>query len=125
MSKWKIPRHRPRKAERWMMEDINHGKRFKRMELARIARERSRKREEYARYKELADCGVEAARFVLGSCVRKKSMPLHVAKRCAMSAAMETGRRMFVYECPFCGAFHLTSHPDGRIRYVHSTGGKA
>jgi len=125
MSKWTKPRHRPRRMGEDAMASLNRGKAMRGRELARIARYGRRKREEYARHKDLADRGVEAARFVLGSCIRKEGLTLRAARRCAVSASLETGRRMFVYECPFCGMHHLTSHPDGSGGYVFSTGGAA
>jgi len=121
MAKWIIPRHKPKRATDDMMSDINHGKRFKRKELTRIKREGKRKSEEYRTYKTLADDGVEVARLVLGSCNRKKSLPFNIAKRCAIAAWLETGRRMFVYACPYCGRHHITSHPEPGNKYVYDT----
>lgn len=121
MAKWIIPRHKPKRATEDMMSDINHGKRFKRKALARINREGKRKADEYRAYKALADDGLDVARLVLGSCTRKRSLPLHVAKRCANAVWLESWRRAFVYACPYCGKYHITTHPESQGKYVYDT----
>lgn len=123
MSKWIIPRHKPRNIPEWERADRNHGKRFKLKGQNAARRQNERKRKEYIAMRELAESGIDVARVILGTCNRKKSLSLDLARRCARTAKLETGREMFVYECAYCGQYHLTSNPMPGVKYAYDTKG--
>ena len=122
MSKWLIPRHKPRGIPEWERADRNHGKRVRLKGQNAARRQTERKRKEYLAMRELAANGVEVAKVVLGTCNRKKSLTLERARQCARSAKVETGGRdMYVYECAYCGQYHLTSKPIAGMEYAYDT----
>lgn len=121
--KWLIPKHRPKGIPEWERADRNHGKRFKLKRQTVQRREAERKEREYLAMRELAKSGVDVAKVILGTCNRKKSLPLDIARKCARAARLETGRDAYVYECAFCGRYHLTVNPQPGAEYVYSTKG--
>lgn len=124
MAKWMIPRHAPKKPARDRQEAKNRAKEHYSSVWSKISRSKERKDKEFRRLTPLAAEGVSVAKVVLGTCVNKTSLRIDSARNCARAAKFETGKDIWVYECKYCGLYHLTSNPIKGAKYVYTTKGQ-
>lgn len=127
MSKWRIPRHRPKGVPEWEREDRNHSKAFTRKRKHREERQAKEMRRNLAFLdlvcQQTNKPKAHKARQMMRQCERKKKLTLQGARLCARSAALESGSDVYAYKCKWCGAYHLTSHPIKGATYdVHYKG---
>lgn len=124
MAKWMIPRHAPKKRQFDQQESKNRSKEHFNSVWSKVSRSKERKNKEFRRLTPMAAEGISVAKVVLGTCTNKSSLSLESARNCARSAKFELGRDIWVYECKYCGLYHLTSNPIKGAKYVYTTKGQ-
>lgn len=123
MAKWRIPRHKPRSAPEWERADRNQSRKFQERRKHRMERRERERRRDMA-YLELAARQGDAdrartARAVISQCAKKTKLSLGIARKCATSLSHERNVVVAVYLCPWCGSYHLTSHPSRAREYAY------
>lgn len=121
MSKWMIPRHKPKKEPMWCKADRNHGRKFTQKRENRLELQDKEKRRDIAELACIAryapPTASRNATIRLGQCARKTKLSEESAWKCVRSAALERGVTIYAYKCKWCGNYHFTSHPLPGVEY--------